>query len=443
MTPAIQLLDWSKRYIADDARFCLLVGSVQTGKSFTTTLKHVLRRIETPGLSIFLSAGERQSKELLVDKVARHCEAMGVAVESSSSFFEDTTITQHEVNFKNGSRIISLPANPRTARGYSGDVLLDEFAMHQDDRAIWAAMMSRITRGYSVDVASTFMGTANKFYELAKECGLHAGVEPAGCPVVAPNGWSGHWVSIEMAVREGLQVDVEALRLAIADEEIWAQEYLCVPMAGGDEFIPLELILGCESVECPLAFDGLKRPGVYAGMDVGRVRDLSTIWILEALPGGTLLTRGVISLRRMPFAEQRSVAADVAACVDRLCIDQTGIGRQLAEELNSEFPWVEPVDFTQPVKERLAVEVKRRFEERTVLIPSSRDLRRAIQSLRRYVSDTGKMRFDAARSQHGHADEFWALALAVSAASSPGYVPLADGGLVGNTVAGNLVEAAF
>lgn len=443
MTSAIQLLDWSKRYIADDARFSLLVGSVQTGKSFTATLKHVLRRIQTPQLSIFLSAGERQSKELLVDKVARHAQAMGVAVSPTTSFFEDTSITQHEANFNNGSRIISLPANPRTARGYSGDVLLDEFAMHQDDRAIWAAMMSRITRGYSVDVASTFMGTGNKFYDLAKECGLHTGLEPARCPVAAPNGWSGHWVSIQKAIREGLQVDFEALRLAIADEEIVAQEYLCVPMAGGDEYIPLELILGCESAECPLAFDGVKRPGLYAGMDIGRVRDLSVIWIVEALPGGTLFTRGVIALERMKFEDQRSIASEVAACVERLCIDQTGIGRQLAEELALKFSWVEPVDFTQQAKERMAVETKRRFEERTVLIPERRDLRRAIQSLRRYMSNTGKMRFDASRSQHGHADEFWALALAIAAAISPGYVPLSDGALLGTPVAAGLMEAPF
>lgn len=34
-------------------------------------------------------------------------------------------------------RIIGLPANPETARGFTGDVLLDEFAMHAFDREIW------------------------------------------------------------------------------------------------------------------------------------------------------------------------------------------------------------------------------------------------------------------------------------------------------------------
>jgi hypothetical protein len=36
-------------------------------------------------------------------------------------------------------RIKILPANPRTARGFSGDLILDEFAFHDDSTAIWEA----------------------------------------------------------------------------------------------------------------------------------------------------------------------------------------------------------------------------------------------------------------------------------------------------------------
>ena len=64
-------------------------------------------------------------------------------------------------------RIIGLPANPMTARGFTGDVFLDEFAMHRDDRAIWAAVFPTILRGGGeLDVASTPKGRDNLFAEL-------------------------------------------------------------------------------------------------------------------------------------------------------------------------------------------------------------------------------------------------------------------------------------
>ena len=39
-----------------------------------------------------------------------------------------------------GVRVIGLPANPQTARGFTGDVLLDEFAKRAEDREVWAVL---------------------------------------------------------------------------------------------------------------------------------------------------------------------------------------------------------------------------------------------------------------------------------------------------------------
>ena len=65
-----------------------------------------------------------------------------------------------------------LPANPDTARGYTGNIVLDEFAFHGDAHKIYAACFPIITRGYSIEVISTPNGTAGKFYEIAKAAGL-------------------------------------------------------------------------------------------------------------------------------------------------------------------------------------------------------------------------------------------------------------------------------
>ena len=295
-SPIVPLLEWQRNYIEDESRFKFVAASVQSGKSFATSLEFCLNRIKKPDLGIMLSASERQSVELM-EKVKMHTRAWDVKFEDG--FFGQTEIIEHRATFPGGGRIIALPANPDTARGYSGDVFLDEFALHRDSRSIWAAMMTRATRGYKVRVASTFKGTENKFYELAKMLGLADGVRPEAQPVER-NGWSGHWVDIYMAKEQGMPVDIEGQKAAIDDEEIWLQDYCNVPMSGAENFIPLELVLGCESAEAQLEWDGRTEPGLCAGFDVGRKRDLSVI-VIGQPAADLVVVRGMIWMARMPF----------------------------------------------------------------------------------------------------------------------------------------------
>ena len=123
--------------------------------------------------SIILSKGERQSR-LFMEKVKDFCEVFKNLKELPDyEEFPESDEKTMEVYFPhNGSRIIGLPANPDTARGYSGHIVLDEFAFHGDAHKIFAACFPIITRGYSIEVISTPNGTAGKFYEIAKAAGL-------------------------------------------------------------------------------------------------------------------------------------------------------------------------------------------------------------------------------------------------------------------------------
>ena len=57
----------------------------------------------------------------------------------------DYTENASSVSFNNGSRVLSLPANPSSLRGWSGDVILDEFAMIENDEEIFQAVLPVIT----------------------------------------------------------------------------------------------------------------------------------------------------------------------------------------------------------------------------------------------------------------------------------------------------------
>ena len=443
MTPAVNLEAWQKAYVADTSRRKLLVKSVQVGGYSPHRWNVALDCFERKTTWILLSASDRQSIELM-EKVKVHTAGAGVLF-PDGEFFENTLIVQHTAKFPNGSRIIGLPANADTARGYSGNVLLDEFAIHRDAKAIWKAMVGRTMRGFKLRVLSSFKGKQNKFYELAKELGLADGVAPVPNP--ANDGtWSAHWVDIYTAVRQGLKVDIDELQRTVGDADIWAEEFCCVPTDGAQDFIGIELVLQCESPAASMAFDYEARPGLYFGFDIARKRDLSVIWIIELLDDGAKLTRGVITMFRMKFDDQKEIAMKVAAVCERGCIDATGIGANLAENLSDKYPGqIEAVEFNASNKERMATSLKLDMEANKVMLPAGElTIRRSIQAVKKFTGSTGNIRFDAARTDQGHADEFWALALANAAAQkSSSYVPASECGTQGRTVMGNVMERVF
>uniref|UniRef100_A0A7C5VJJ2 Terminase large subunit gp17-like C-terminal domain-containing protein n=1 Tax=Thermus caliditerrae TaxID=1330700 RepID=A0A7C5VJJ2_9DEIN len=403
---ASSLLPYQHRWVKDTSRFKIGLWSRQTGKSFAGTLEAVLDAVERPGTTwVMLSAGERQSREL-AEKAKLHLAALRQGAEElESRFFEaGVDVTQLEIRLPNASRLIFLPANPRTARGYTGNVFLDEFAFHQDSHAIWAAMFPIITRrpDLKIRVMSTPAGPQGKFYELWEKGG---------------EVWSRHKVTIYDAVADGLPVDPEELRRGIADDWVWQQEYLCEFVSEEEAFLPWTLILQNEALEDPRGAWDPER--AYLGMDVGRHRDLTVLVVLERV-GDVYWVRLLEALHRLPFAEQEARLHALLPRVRRACLDATGLGEMLAENARRAFgPKVEPVKFTPEVKADLAQRLRLFFEDRKVRIPpDDRALREDLHAVRRVVTPSGNVRYDAERSERGHADRFWALALALHAAET-------------------------
>jgi len=468
--PALELLPYQRRWVEDDARLKIVVKARQIGYSFAATLRAVLRCLGRKTTWIFFSKGERQSR-LLMEKVQEHVRSCGVVAQAcESTFFEGTLIKQLEVRFANGSVIYGLPANPDTARGYSGNVTLDEFAFHADAEKIYAALYPTITRGYCLEVISTPNGQQGKFYELAKAAGLEGQVSGNRAETwhLKAGTWSAHRCDIYEAVRQGLRVDVERLRAGCEDESTWQQEYCCQFISTAENFFPPELLAACLSAEAspdtpPQLLASAPGPGseFYLGIDIGRHRDRTVFWLDEIqVAGGTSdlkleisqaasgtgnldpetsrlsVARLVRSLNNAPFADQLAYARELLSLrtsdgqplIRRACIDATGMGAPLAEALASEFgPRVEAVLFTSAVKEDLAFRTKRRLEARLSLLPDTREVRTAFSAVKKIVTPSGNLRFDAERTEAGHADEFWAKALADLAADHRPGARLADG----------------
>jgi len=419
--PLIPLYRYQQDWIADDTRFKLAVKGRQIGFTFGTTLRHVRKRIATKGLTLWASASERQSKEA-VEYAKLHAEAVQRKFDYDEIEFGDIDAKALQLTFHhNGARLIAVPANPNTMRGFSGDVVLDEFAFHKDPGKIWKSAMAIASRGYQVEVISTPNGQSGKYWDLAKK----SGVNPIGSMETnrwTAGIWSIHWVDIFTAIKQGCPIDAAAMREAADDEDTWLQEYCCVFLADAENYIPMELVIACEHSDATLEFPANFKPrgDLFLGMDIGRKKDRSVIWIDEKL-GDVLWTRAVIVMERTPFKAQFQMADSFMPQIRRACIDATGIGAQIGEDLKMKWgeSKVEAVEFNIANKEKMAGATKTSFENRTCRIPSAAHVRRAINAVKRYTSPTGHFRFDADRTEAGHADEFWAKALANAAASGP------------------------
>lgn len=170
-SPALQLYDYQRRWVQDESRFKIAMFARQCGKTFTSTLEIVLDclRAESQGQRrrwVILSRGERQAREAMNEGVKLHLRAMQAGFKEYETPF-DASMRSLEVELPGGSKITALPANPDTARGFSANVLLDEFAFHQDSRAIWRALFPVISKpGLKLRVISTPNGKGNKFFEL-------------------------------------------------------------------------------------------------------------------------------------------------------------------------------------------------------------------------------------------------------------------------------------
>lgn len=464
------LTPYQEKWLQDEGQLKIAVKARQTGYSFIAALRAVLKCLERRMTWILLSKGERQSR-LLMEKVQFHVQAIGLAAQLiERDFMEGTSIKQLEVRFPNGSVIYGLPANPDTARGYSGNVTLDEFAFHADAERIYSALFPTITRGYCLEMISTPNGQQGKYYEIAKQAGLVEGhLRKPDCP------WSAHGVDIYEAVRQGLKIDVKALRAGVDDEETWQQEYMCQFVATSENFIPPALVASCTSMlanaDAALPFLSQSPNEFYLGVDIGRHKDLTVFWLDEVSPlsqvaieiGGSNLaalaadgrvpmmavTRVVRTLRKAPFADQVAFARELLSLkrqkpqgplIRRACIDATGIGAPLAEALAQEFGGrVEEVVFTMAGKEDMAYRVKRRMEQRLDLLPDLPEVAKAFGAVKKITTATGNIRFDAERTDAGHADEFWAKALADLAAEQP-MATFADCAIVGRPVTAGFAE---
>lgn len=432
VAPVINWLPYQKAWIGDASRFKIGMMSRRAGKTFGMAGELVDDCIQAeisgiPTKWTILSRSEKTALEAMTDAVKPITRAFWEAYNTLQQGAEpvygedvfrvpqekgpDAVYRTFDVTYPGGSRITALSASPDAARGFGGNLVLDEFAFHYDSRGIWGSAFPVVLRGNKLRIITTPNGRSNKFYELWSEEADDTG------KVI----WSKHRTDIYEAVAQGLDVDIEMARRALMDEDAWAQEFELQFLDAASAWLTFDLIASCEDVAAgdPGGYQGGQ---VYVGVDIAIRNDLFVIWVLERV-GNRLVTRDVIARQRITFAEQDALLDDVfdRFRVVRCAMDQTGMGEKPVEDAIRRYgaSRVEGVILSGPRKLDLATHMKQDFEDRTLAIPAGDPVLRAdLHAVRSIAGPTGARRLMAGGDTDGHADRFWALALASGAATS-------------------------
>lgn len=421
-------LPYQLAWLNDRSRLKIAEKSRRIGWTYVQAYEDARDAALQDGMDVWFSSADESAAREYILYVQQWAQLFNLAAE----YLGEVVISKADdikalsIRFASNHRVNALSSTPKAFRSKGGKLVLDEYAFHPDPDALWRAASPIITWGFPARVISTHNGMAGRYYRMVDEARKG-------------NKWSLHSTTIVQAIDQGLvdkilkrratQTEREEFladcRATAGDEETFQQEYMCQPIDAATAWLSWDLLT---SAEHPQAGDPQHYLGgpCFVGMDIGRRRDLTVIEVDELI-GDVFWTREVVRLKGRSFAEQDAALDRLVDRYDvkRLAMDQTGIGEKPVEDAKKRYkrhprhPAVEGVIFSSASKQEMATLLRQAYEDRRLRTPPERAYREAHHAVRKAVTAAGNPRFDADRSEVGHADEFWAHALAVSAGSQP------------------------
>ena len=182
-------LPYQGRWIRDNSPLKLYEKTRRGGITYATSYRSVQKCLREKKDSSFTqwvsSRDELTAKEFITDYVAMWAKEANKIARKMAQGFEGVVgldgenfevvdekrgITARVVRFKNGARIVSLSSNPLAFAGKGGDVLIDEWDLHEDQAAIYDMAYPCITWGGQLELVSAYSATGTEDTEFAKLC---------------------------------------------------------------------------------------------------------------------------------------------------------------------------------------------------------------------------------------------------------------------------------
>lgn len=454
---------WQEDFITSTKQFISILKSRRTGFSFATALKGLSKALD-PGRQKYVKQFVSYNESDALEKIRYAREFY----ESIPKWAKKPIITENkseleflDANGKTTSRLISMPCRP--PRGKGGDISLDEFGIFLPNmsKTVYTAALYVISRGGNIEVGSTPLGCIGQFYEICTDRKKYPAYQRFNVPW-----WFANALCKDVAravkeapamntaervelfatntlkeifnnnVLEDFQQECECSFIDTAESYISLDEiYSCTPGMNGDiameisEELPesgeVDSWIGKElkiynSVDdmCTKPYNIDKDGVLYIGYDIAKKRDATSIFVLGKLPDGRKKVYGYEELRAKDFEYQINCIRQLLKSlpIRRVCLDSTGMGSPIAERLEKEFgAKIEGILFNTESKEIMAQNIKIGLQRKEFILPNDKRLHHQIHSIRRIPTIGGHFRYDADRDENGHADSFWAFALANNA----------------------------
>ena len=349
MEQLFKFLPYQVEYIRDNSKILVVEKPRQVGITYTSGYKVVTQilRSNKKEKYYWLSRDENTAKEF-VTNVMDWLHLFNVVAQREVVDMKDVRTTK--VTFPNGTELFILSSSVDAVVGKSGHFYIDEMAIHKDQELLISIVLPCITWQGSLTIISTHRSKQSYFYKLCEKIrkGQMVGARLISFTIMD---------AIEQGIveminnRSMLQGEPTVTReewLAekkanAPSEDVFQQEYMCIPADSDSSMAIHEDVIDRNSLPKEEILQPRKDGGkYYAGVDIGRHRDLTVIWILEDVSKSKepmLVTRFVKTIKREEFSVQEKKIFDVLnRWKPRMTfVDGTNTGAMIGENIQKRY----------------------------------------------------------------------------------------------------------
>jgi phage FluMu gp28-like protein len=382
---------YQKKIITDPSKFICVVMSRQVGKSFAVAARAIYQAYFDNQNVIVISTSLPNSKRLI-----RTCKKIIKLFELALKEKMQTDYDNaQEIQFRDKGKITAIASNPDTAVGETGHIIIDEASRFKNSEEILDAVMPFITRGFTMTMVSTPLGKRGMFWDAYEKANRD------------DSQWSLHECNVYDAIEQGCPIDIDSIKEEM-DEVSFRQNYMCEFIDDLMSFFSYELILSSTNRALRnLTLEELCKLNrhciLYAGYDPGKWVDSGVFTVTCKYPDGRIEVVHQKSWLGTPYTEQEAYIIQFmqTAPIRKLQFDATGVGDRIQEALvGSLGTMVEPVKYTNSIKESLVTGCKMLMEKGILKIPDNPKLIDQFHSIEREITASGNTRYSHTPGKH-------------------------------------------
>jgi phage FluMu gp28-like protein len=429
------LLNCQLKYVWNDAKILGVEKGRQLGFTWVSAVR-ILRRIFTskvPQDHYWISRDEFTAKMFLQD-VLQWIDYMNVLQNHGKEFKQDIVdmsgVQTMKITFDCGSSIFVMSSSVNAIAGKRGHIYIDEAALHKDFQQLFDIAKPATRWGFTLTFFSTHRSKQNYFFKLIEKIKKGEIPEAECLSITLVDALNDGYLNtlnyknalVGKKLYDNNQEFFDEEKAQASSEEMFLQENMCIPadadstQAVKEDDLSKVMFPQMEIFSTPQA-----NKRYYAGIDIGRNRDLSVFWVCEDVSTSKqpmLVTRFIETMSQTEFSKQEKRLVELLQkWKPRHCmIDGTNTGAMIAENLEKRFGFCEAVKITAVTRPKFISDLVAfiRREPIAFKIPNSNEVWEDFLSVERYINKYGKEDFfipaHTGRS-NSHGDRFMAMTL--------------------------------